>query len=124
MANKQLKNHFRAYEAMQLDAHFEERDLKFKQMELDPVTGQYTRQVVVVFHLLFSSYTHMKCVCYSAAQNVISDVFSAALIYLELFPQGKSVQRLVEITQPSKDLASVIRGSKVTCRLPQLYVNF
>ena len=40
MANKQLKNHFRAYEAMQLDAHFEERDLKFKQMELDPVTGQ------------------------------------------------------------------------------------
>jgi hypothetical protein len=25
---------------MQLDAHFEERDLKFKQMELDPVTGK------------------------------------------------------------------------------------
>jgi hypothetical protein len=39
-ANKQLKNHFRAYELMQLDAHFEERDLKFKQMELDPVTGK------------------------------------------------------------------------------------
>jgi hypothetical protein len=39
-ANKQLKNHFRSYEVMQLDAHFEERDLKFKQMELDPVTGK------------------------------------------------------------------------------------
>jgi hypothetical protein len=26
---------------MQLDPHFEERDLKFKQMELDPVTGVF-----------------------------------------------------------------------------------
>jgi serine/threonine-protein kinase PRP4 len=48
---------------MSLDAHFDERDLKFKQLELDPVTG-------------------------------------------------KTVLRLVDITQPSKDLASVIRGSK------------
>ena len=40
LANKQLKSHFRAYEAMQLDAHFDERDLKFKQMEVDPVTGE------------------------------------------------------------------------------------
>ena len=38
-ANKQLKSHFRAYEAMSLDSHFDERDLKFKQQELDPVTG-------------------------------------------------------------------------------------
>ena len=40
IANKQLKSHFRAYEAMSLDPHFEERDLKFKQQELDPVTGE------------------------------------------------------------------------------------
>jgi hypothetical protein len=32
---------------------------------------------------------------------------------IKYFTLGKSVQRLVDITQPSKDLASVIRSSKV-----------
>jgi serine/threonine-protein kinase PRP4 len=61
--NKQLKMHFRAYETMQLDAHFDPDSLRFKQQELDPVTG-------------------------------------------------KSVLRLVDISQPTKDLASTLRGAK------------
>lgn len=37
----QVKVHLRQYEAMQLEPHFD-GDLKFRQYELDPVTGALT----------------------------------------------------------------------------------
>jgi serine/threonine-protein kinase PRP4 len=61
--NKLLKNHFRSYEMLQLEPHFDS-DLRFRQHELDAVTG-------------------------------------------------KPVMKLVEITQPTKDLSIIMRSSKV-----------
>ena len=61
--NKQLKTHFRAYETMALDPHFDPDTLRFKQQELDPVTG-------------------------------------------------KSILRLVDINQPTKELSATLRGAK------------
>lgn len=91
MANKQLKNHFRAYEAMQLDAHFEERDLKFKQMELDPVTGQSNGMkwsgIESSWHVCLSIYLSVcvhVCLCvYSITTD--HDDFSVGLILIYLF---------------------------------------
>lgn len=60
--NKQLRAHLRQYETMGLDPHFD-ADLRFKQYDLDPVTGLASR-------------------------------------------------RLVEITQPSRDLNSMLRSAK------------
>ena len=37
MSNKQIKSHFRAYEMLQLEPHFH-NDMRYKQLELDPVT--------------------------------------------------------------------------------------
>jgi len=37
MSNKQIKSHFRAYEMLQLEPHFHS-DMRYKQLELDPVT--------------------------------------------------------------------------------------
>jgi serine/threonine-protein kinase PRP4 len=36
--NKLVKTHLRSYEIMNMEAHFDQ-DLRFKQYELDPVTG-------------------------------------------------------------------------------------
>jgi serine/threonine-protein kinase PRP4 len=37
MSNKQIKSHFRAYDMLQLEPHFH-TDMRYKQLELDPVT--------------------------------------------------------------------------------------
>lgn len=59
---KQLRTHLRQYESMGLDPHFDS-DLRFKQQELDSLTGQ-------------------------------------------------PVRRLIEITQPTRDLTSMLRSAK------------
>jgi serine/threonine-protein kinase PRP4 len=61
-SNKMIKTHIRSYENLTLEPHFE-ADMKFKQLELDPITG-------------------------------------------------KSNMRLIDITQPTKDLTATIRSSK------------
>ena len=66
--NKVVKAHLRAYEALSLEAHFDQ-DSRFKQYEADPITG-------------------------------------------------KTVLRLVDITNPTRDLATVLRGSKVSRGAP------
>ena len=43
--NKQLRAHIRAYEILNLDTHFD-ADLKFKQWDLDPVTGKPLMKLV------------------------------------------------------------------------------
>lgn len=60
--NKQLKVHIRQYETLQLEPHFDP-DLRFRQYELDPITG-------------------------------------------------KTVLRLIEINQPTRDLSTIMRSSK------------
>jgi len=72
--NKQLRGHLRQYESMGLDPHFD-TDLRFKQQELDSVTGQ-------------------------------------------------SVRRLVEITQPTRDLTSMLRSAKAGGDDGQLVMAF
>lgn len=62
MNNRMVRNHIRAYEAMNLEAHFE-ADCRFRQYETDSLTG-------------------------------------------------KVVLRLVNISQPARDLAGILRSSK------------
>lgn len=62
--NKVVKAHLRAYEALSLEAHFDQ-DTRFKQYEADPITG-------------------------------------------------KTVLRLVDVNNPTRDLSSVLRGSKAS----------
>ena len=61
--NKQLKTHLRAYEMMALEPHFDAENFRFRQQEVDPVTG-------------------------------------------------KSILRLVDVNQPTKELAATLRGAK------------
>lgn len=60
--NKMVKTHFRSYEVLQLESHFEP-DYRFRSHEVDAVTG-------------------------------------------------KPVMRILDITRPSRDLATILRGSK------------
>lgn len=46
-SNKQLKTHLRQYELLNIEAHFD-NDLKFRQQELDPVTGKQIMKLVEI----------------------------------------------------------------------------
>ena len=73
--NKQIKTHIRQFESMGIaDTHFDS-DTRFKQYELDPVTG-------------------------------------------------KTIMRLVEINQPTKDLTSILRSSKAGADDTRLVSSF
>jgi serine/threonine-protein kinase PRP4 len=47
-SNKQLKAHIRGYEILSLEPHFDPETLRFRQQELDPVTGKSIMRLVEV----------------------------------------------------------------------------
>jgi hypothetical protein len=77
----------RQYEVLNLEAHFD-ADLKFRQQELDPVTGKLTK-----------------------------GYFPTSVLFIFYF-LGKQIMKLVEINNPTRDLTSICRSAKVSKIFP------
>jgi hypothetical protein len=88
--NKMIKNHFRAYEQIQLEPFFNETDYRFRSHEVDPVTSK--RNSVSFVSLYY---------------------FSSVYLFLSRLPLGKPVLKILDITNPTRDLSQLLRSSKV-----------
>jgi hypothetical protein len=84
----------RAYEVLSLEPHFDP-DQRFRQYEADPITGAPPPPSVALY---------VSAVC--NPHNPLS------------LCTGKTVLRLIDITVPTRDLAAVLRSSKVGADIP------
>lgn len=143
LSENQVLSHCLAFESMGLNPHFDHRNFMFRQIEIDPDTGETYHLMIILW--CYALYHWLDCMqAYLIELDyIMTSVFiflSSALfkslhcttlhcttlhssltlplcIFIFVFT-GISHLRMVKICDPCHDVASVMKGSKVRAPCP------